>query len=229
MATNVAFTEGELKLAREAAEWRLLSLLFECPRELWKLQISALAQEVADPDLKSAVEHGCQEADEGLFHYAFGPGGPAPVREATYHLSVELGYLMSELQAFYNAFAFRPRTAEAPDHVSVEVGFVAYLKLKKLFALRCGDENAAATASESTQRFVQEHLANIAQPLSDRLQESGITYLAKAASALSRRVGPPITVTTPFPILQNDESEEHFACGPFAHPKKGPRPLGHSD
>ena len=120
----------------------------------------------SDSELESAAEDALQEASEGLFHYAFGPGGPAPVREATYHQTVELGYLMSELQAYYNAFAFEPRTAEPPDHISVEAGFIAYLKIKELYALRCEDETRAATASESAQRFLQDHLAIVAQPLS---------------------------------------------------------------
>jgi nitrate reductase assembly molybdenum cofactor insertion protein NarJ len=213
MAPQAALSEREMQLAREASEWRLLSMLFECPSEPWRSQILDLAAEVADPDLKSAVEEAQQEADEGLFHHAFGPGGPAPVREATYHLTVELGYLMSELQAYYNAFAFQPRTAEAPDHVSVEAGFIAYLKLKELYALRCKEEERAATAAESGQRFLQEHLSNMAQPLSERLQDSGIAYLSKAAVALARRVGPPSGALTPFPIVQDGEPEEEFGCG----------------
>jgi nitrate reductase assembly molybdenum cofactor insertion protein NarJ len=213
MAKNHALSEQELRLAYEVAAWRLIALLFECPGKLWKKQISALAGEVADPELKSAVEDALEQADEGLFHYAFGPGGPAPVREATYHQTVELGYLMSELQAYYNAFAFHPRTAEAPDHLSVEVGFIAYLKLKELYALRCGEQDRAATAEESAQRFLQEHLSNMAQPLCEQLQDSEITYLWKAAMALARRVGPRSSAATPFPIVQNGETEEDFGCG----------------
>lgn len=213
MTTCVVLSEREMRLAREASEWRLLSMLFECPSEQWRRQILDLAAEVADPDLKSAAQEAQQEANEGLFHHAFGPGGPAPVREATYHLTVELGYLMSELQAYYNAFAFQPRTAEAPDHVSVETGFIAYLKLKELYALRCKEEERAATAAESAQRFLQEHLSNIAQPLSERLQGSGIAYLSRAGAALARRVGPPSRTSAPFPIVQDGESEEDCTCG----------------
>ena len=213
MATNVILSQRELHLAHDAAEWRLISLLFECPSESWRAQIAAVAEEVADADLKSAVEHALLESGEGLFHYAFGPGGPAPAREATYHQTVELGYLMSELQAYYNSFAFQPRTAEAPDHVSVESGFIAYLKLKELFALARHDEQQASLAAESAQRFLQEHLAGMAQPLAERLQDSGINYLSKAAAALSRRVGPLPASTTLLPILQDDEPEKDFGCG----------------
>ena len=203
----------EHDLVKQAAEWRLLSLLFECPSPQWRNQVTALRQEIADAELRSAADDAVKEAGEGLFHHTFGPGGPAPPREATYHQTVQLGYLMSELQAYYNAFAFHPATAEPPDHVAVETEFMAYLKLKEAYALACHDEERAATASESAERFVKEHLANIAQPLADRLEGSGITYLVKAGSALLRRVGPPAVAVSPLPILQDETKEDEWGCG----------------
>jgi nitrate reductase assembly molybdenum cofactor insertion protein NarJ len=211
--TNALLNERELRLAQDAAEWRLLSLLFECPGPEWRAQVGALMQEVADQDLKSAAQAALEEAGEGLFHYAFGPGGPAPPREATYHQTVQLGYLMSELQAYYNAFAFHPVTREAPDHVSVETGFVAYLKMKEIYALASGNEEQAATAAESARRFLEEHLANIAQPFAKHLEASDIPYLARAGAALLRRAGPPPGPTSPLPILQDELQESEWACG----------------
>jgi nitrate reductase assembly molybdenum cofactor insertion protein NarJ len=213
MTTNSVLGEREVRLAQEAGEWRLLALLFECPTPDWRKQVAALMNDVSDSQLKSAAQDALKEASEGLFHYTFGPGGPAPAREATYHQTVQLGYLMSELQAYYNAFAFKPATAEPPDHISVEIGFIAYLKIKEAYALACQDEGRAATASESAQRFTQEHLANIAQPLAEHLEGSEIAYLAKAGAALLRRVGPPPSAVSPLPILQEDQSESEWTCG----------------
>lgn len=213
MTAPAVLNERELHLAKEAAEWRLISLLFECPSQQWRTQVTALMNEVADAELQSAARDALEEAGEGLFHHAFGPGGPAPAREATYHRTVQLGYLMSELQAYYNAFAFQPVTAEAPDHVSVETGFIAYLKMKEAYALACQDEERAATASESAQRFIEDHLTNLAQPLAERLEGSGIGYLATASAALFRRVGAPRVAPSPFPILQDEQQENGFACG----------------
>lgn len=213
MTTPVVLNQRELQLAKEAATWRLISMLFECPNDAWRAQLAALAAEVEDPELKSAAKDALAEAGEGLFHHTFGPGGPAPPREATYHQTVQLGYLMSELQAYYNAFAYRPQTAEPADHVSVETGFIAYLKLKQAYALACEDEERAATAAESAQRFIEEHLVNIAQPLAERLEGSSIRYLTKASAALSRRVGSPPKAPSPLPILQNDQDESEIACG----------------
>jgi nitrate reductase assembly molybdenum cofactor insertion protein NarJ len=205
--------ENELRLAREAAEWRLLSLLFECPTLEWRKQLSALIQDVADEELKSAAQDALEQASEGLFHHTFGPGGPAPPREATYHQTVQLGYLLSELQAYYHAFAFHPETNEPPDHISVETAFIAYLRVKEAYALACGKDEQAATASESAQRFILEHVANITEPFSKHLGESDIPYLVKAGAALFRRVGPLPKVASPLPILQNDHQESEWACG----------------
>ena len=213
MTTPAILSERELHLAKEAAEWRLISLLFECPDSKWREQVTALINEVADGDLQSAAHDALEEAGEGLFHHTFGPGGPAPAREATYHQTVQLGYLMSELQAYYNAFAFQPVTAEAPDHVSVEAGFIAYLKMKEAYALACKNEERAATAGESAQRFIEDHLTNLAQPLAERLEGSGISYLATASAVLLRRVGPQKVAPSLLPILQEESQEGTFACG----------------
>ncbi len=198
-------------VTKEAAEWRLLSLLFSCPEGDWRKHVKALMREVSDPGLKSAARHALKEAGEGLFHHTFGPGGPAPAREASYHHTVQLGYLMSDLEAYYNAFAFTPATAEPADHVSVETAFVAYLRLKQAYALSCGDEERAAVTAESADRFLQEHLANIAQDLATRLDESGIPYLAKAGESLMRRVGPPPRTASVLPIL--NEGQPATGCG----------------
>lgn len=215
MRKSGALSQNELRLAREAAEWRLLSLLFECPTLEWRKQVSELLQDVADEELKSAAHDALEQASEGLFHHTFGPGGPAPPREATYHQTVQLGYLMSELQAYYNAFAFHPVSNEPPDHISVETGFIAYLKLKEAYALACGSEEQAATASESAQRFSLEHLANIVEPFVNHLEASDIPYLVKAGAALLHRVGPlPKAAFPPLPILQNDDQQEsEWVCG----------------
>ena len=67
-------------LLRQAAEWRLIGLLFECPVGTWRDDIVALARDIDDPLLGSAVAHALEEASEGLYHSTFGPGGPAPAR-----------------------------------------------------------------------------------------------------------------------------------------------------
>ena len=69
-------------LLRQAAEWRLIGLLFECPAGTWR-------DDIGDLLLGSAVTHALEEASEGLCHSTFGPGGPAPPREVTYVKAVQ--------------------------------------------------------------------------------------------------------------------------------------------
>ncbi len=193
---------------REAAEWRLIGLLLECPRAGWPDQVRRLASEVSDPALREAAQAAAGEAAEGLYHSIFGPGGPAPPREVSYRDSVQLGYLMAELASYYDAFAYQPDTPEVPDHVAVEAGFIGYLRLKEAYAVASGDPERAEITSEAARRFIDEHLSVMAEPLAAALENSGVRYLALAAQALLRRTGPPRTL----PVLSSD-TESLFTCG----------------
>jgi TorA maturation chaperone TorD len=191
-------------LLQEAADWRLLALLFECPRAGWREQVAALAREIADPDLRAAARRARTEAAEGPYHSIFGPGGPAPPREVSYRDSVQLGYLLSELRASYEAFCYRPVTEEPADHVSVEAGFVSYLRLKEAYALICGDREHAAVTREAADRFVADHLSVLAAPLARALDSCGVRYLALAGQALAGRAGAGHeTPSNPLPILDS--------------------------
>ena len=205
-------------LLRQAAEWRLIGLLFECPAATWRDDIVALARDVDDPLLASAVAHALEEASEGLYHSTFGPGGPAPPREVSYVTAIQLGSLLSELATFYDAFAYKPVTREALDHVSVEAGFIGYLRLKQAYAVTRGDEEQAAVTAEAAATFTGEHLAMLAEPLAATLGASGLDYLAEAARALATRVGPPHSAVAPhrgrlLPVIQPlPDDEDEIAC-----------------
>lgn len=206
---------ADTTLLTQSAEWRLLGLLFECPDSRWRAQIGALAREVADPLLQQAARTAVEEASEGDFHSIFGPGGPAAPREASYHETVQLGYLLSEITAYYNAFCFQPDTLEAIDHVSVEAGFVSYLYLKLAFAQASSDSQAAGRTRDAAAAFLRDHLSRIGAPLAAALANSGIPYLASAGQALAARTGPP-PASTVLPILVPDPSavDSSFDCGP---------------
>jgi nitrate reductase assembly molybdenum cofactor insertion protein NarJ len=178
------------ELLREAAEWRLLSLLFECPEGAWRAQVEAVATEIEDAELRSCAELALDQADAGLYHSMFGPGGPAAPREVSHHDALEFGRLMSELRTYYDAFGYGPRTPEAPDHVSVETGFVSFLKMKEAFALDCGDSEHVGVTAEAAARFRRDHLSRVSEPLAAQLAGSGLGYLADAGQALVKRTGP---------------------------------------
>jgi nitrate reductase assembly molybdenum cofactor insertion protein NarJ len=200
-------------LLREAAAWRLLSRMFECPDETWQADIDTLARELGDSDLLEAVGLAASVATEGQYHSTFGVGGPAPPREASYHETLELGSLMSEVAVYYQVFGYRPQLAEAPDHVAVEAGFVAYLKFKEAYALARGEPEHAEAAALAAKRFIADHLAMLATPLADILASSHLDYLARASRALAARVGPrPATMRLPMLQTTSDDDESGFEC-----------------
>lgn len=203
-----------LNLIRQSAEWRLLSLLLECPSDSWRAQVSDLASTVKDPLLSDACKQALEQADEGLYHSAFGPGGPAAPREVSYSDSVQLGYLLSELEAYYEAFAYRPRTGEAADHISVETGFMAFLFLKEAYALTSGHAESASITADAGRDFQREHLSWIVEPLAARLEDSSIGYLAATGRALLERVGPSRQrMAYPGNVLPVIPAEAEFVCG----------------
>lgn len=203
--------ERQRELLRQASEWRLISLLLECPGAGWREKVAALAPEVADPDLAAAAQAALVEATEGAYHSLFGPGGPVAPREVSHRRLVEFGSLLAELEAHYRAFAYQPQTPEPADHASVEAGFVAYLRLKEAYALACGDAERAQVTAEAAERFLEDHLGPLAAPLAAALESSGLPYLEGAGRALRRRVPVP---TSSLPMLPEAET---FCCGEEEH------------
>lgn len=211
LRTSAAETTVDTLIA-EAAEWRLIELLFECPSAEWRAQITALGEEVQDPELRSAAKLAAEAGAEGTFHSLFGAGGPAPPREASYQRTLALGNLIAEVKSFYDAFGWAPVSSEPLDHVSVEAGFIGFLKLKQAFALTCGAGEEASIAEEAARDFLGQHLVWVAEPLSAALEMAGEPYLELAGKALLQRVGPRLKDV--FNIL--DEAAEDdgvFECG----------------
>lgn len=205
----------EKRLLVESAEWRLISLLFDCPNDKWFEDVKALAEQVTDKRLRRAARAAQNEASEGLFHSVFGPGGPAPGREVSYRGWVPPGYLLSELSSFYNAFSFKPVTNEVPDHVAVETGFIAYLRMKEAFAVDCCDTKSEEITAEAAKRFIKEHLSKYAEQMSKILDSSGIEYLSLAGAALLQRAGRDEDKKNQrfLPVVEINEEDTEFECG----------------
>ena len=151
-------------LLSEAAEWRMLGLMFEYPSDGWRANVAAVMDSIADPELRTMGEAALAQNTDGLHFALFGPAGTVPVREVTYQGGVQLGYLMSELSAYYEAFVYEPRVEEAPDHLAVQLGFVSFLKLKQASALSAGQPDQAVIAANAATEFLKTHLALQAEP-----------------------------------------------------------------
>jgi nitrate reductase assembly molybdenum cofactor insertion protein NarJ len=172
------------QLIRDAAEWRLISLLLERPGADWRQHLTALAGEVSDTTLQAAAN--AADENPALYDTTFGPGGPAAPREVSYRHSLMPGQMLDEIVAFYQAFAYRPTIPEPPDHIAVMTGFIAYLRLKEAF----GSGEQATITAKAARDFIENHLTAIAEPLAKSLEHSGIAHLAVASTALLRLVGP---------------------------------------
>lgn len=175
----------ERALLREAAEWRMLSLLLERPRGGWLEEVTALAAET--PEL-GAISAAARDAEEGHYLRLLGPGGQVSPREVAYRPMGDPGNVMADLQAFYQAFGFEPRTEEPPDHIAVEAGFAGYLKLKQAHAVRSGYGSAARITGNALKRFLDSHLAAFACAFAERTGAVEDSYLSQSAAAVATRV-----------------------------------------
>lgn len=198
-------------LLREAAEWRLVSLLLECPHSGWAAQVISLAQESADGHLLAAA-NASAEASPGLYHTTFGPGGPAAPREVSYHDSLLPGPILAELHGCYEAFAYRPSIPEPPDHIAVETGFISYLRVKEAYAQLRGDDEQRQVCHQTARWFLEAHLDPWAHALAGALQSSGVPYLRHTAAALLARVNVPCRPPVGLPIAPPDEDELACTC-----------------
>jgi len=188
--SRAPFDTSLTPLLQDAASWRLLGRLFECPSDAWRSDLIALAAEVSDAELAAAAAAALDESSEGLYHSVFGPGGPAPPREVSYRDSVELGSVMSSVTGYYAAFGYQPSLVESPDHVAVETGFLAFLRMKQAFALMEGDSTHVEVTVQAAEAFRVDHLAVSAERLAAILADAPATYLQTASRVLAQRVGP---------------------------------------
>ncbi len=174
----------------EAAAWRLLGLLFERPTTGWLEEVEAVAREVRDPKLRAAAAAAPAATEAG--HLAvFGPGGAVSPREVSYRGLEDPSRVIADLAAFYEAFAYRPASEEPPDHVSVEAGFLGYLRLKEAYARSRGDPEAERAASAAFERFAREHLGPFARALGQKLADAAAAEPLHrvATAALLARLG----------------------------------------
>lgn len=195
-------------LLGDSASWRVLGLLFERPRGTWKDDLVALAAEIPDAALASLARRAATEGTEAHFLAVLGPGGTVSPREAAYRRMGDPGHLLARLRHLYESFAYLARVEEPPDHVSVEAGFVAYLRLKESYAMAQGDAPSASMASDATALFLAEHLSHLAVGLRTRFDLLDDDYLSAAASHL-------YSLLEPFP---ESVVQAASAGGPDAEP-----------
>jgi nitrate reductase assembly molybdenum cofactor insertion protein NarJ len=208
-----ALTVEATQLLNEATEWRLLSLLFEYPSDVWRSQVAALMPDLVDEELHGWARSALQYAAPGLYLALFGPAGSVPIREVAYQGGVQLGYLMAELSGYYHAFGYQPASEETVDHLATEVGFVSFLKLKQAYASFHAAHDQARFARDAAGAFCREHIAVMAEPAVRALETFAPDYLIQAGRRLQERVGPAPGSGYPLGAAIAGEDTEEMSCG----------------
>lgn len=202
-------------LLQEATEWRLFGLLFEYPTQAWRANLESLLPDLHRTDLQALAQGALQQTSEGLHSALFGPGGTVPVREVAHRGGVQFGYLMAELSAYYEAFGFQLETQEAVDHFSVQLSFIAFLRMKQVAAILAGQQDHEQITSEAAESFIKEHLAVQTQPILDALQNFAPEFLVEAGRLILQRTGPSPSSSYPLSAsVAGFEDSEEMACGP---------------
>jgi nitrate reductase assembly molybdenum cofactor insertion protein NarJ len=213
MARGRRLSSDAARLLAEAAEWRLLGLLFEYPAGAWRAQLEALIPDLAG-NLRAMGEAALRRSSPGLHIALFGPGGSVPVREVSWRGGIQSGHLMSEIAAYYGAFGYRPSEEEASDHLAIQLGFVSFLRMKQALALSLGEIEHARIAAEAAERFIGDHIAVSAAGVAKALEAFAPEYLIEAGRRVLRLAG--AAPQSGYPLsagsFPEDDSEE-MTCG----------------
>jgi len=213
--TTLTLDSGIIQLLSESAEWRLLGLLFQYPDAAWRSQLTALLPSLPAPELRQMAKAALERYSEGLHSALFAPSGTVPVREVHYRGGVQCGYLMAELAAFYEAFGYHPHIQDADDHLAVQLGFLAYLKLKQAHALLAEKPENAQVTAEAAEAFLKEHVAVQAEAVLRALENFAPQFLIDAGTLVLSKAGSAPSSSYPLTGLPRDEEgdEDMDGCG----------------
>jgi nitrate reductase assembly molybdenum cofactor insertion protein NarJ len=195
---------------RDAQTWHLLGRLLERPRAGWREDVGALARD-ADADVAEAAGRAGAATEAGYLQ-SFGPSGAVSPREVAHCGMRDPGQLLADLAARYGAFGFHPASEDPIDHVAVEAGFVAYLRLKEAAAIFERDRERAAIAAEACEAFMRDHLRELAEPIARALRDGPEAHLAAAVRALARRTGSKPASRSP-KVFWLEDASESWSCG----------------
>ncbi len=160
-----------------AARLRALAIAFRPPGPPVAEALAAIAATLGDsgaePFRTLIATAGSDLAEE--HHLLFGPGGACPLAETDYADTVlgGKGGLLGDVAGFYAAFRFDPAAEfhEPPDHVTIELSFVSWLRMKEAYALLAGESAAVDVTARARHAFVEAHTAHLAEALHARLTE----------------------------------------------------------
>ena len=178
-----------------AAGWMFASLALQPPSESNVVTMRSLL-----PTLPPAIREeataivGLPLSDwEPEFFSVLGPAG-CPACESSYERAAMAarGPLIADVAAFYKAFAYQPETLrEVPDHIAVEIDFLAFMAMKIAFARYEHRDDEADLTIEAYEKFERTHLGAWARALCEKLIATGSAHYQTAAHLLESLIAPP--------------------------------------
>jgi TorA maturation chaperone TorD len=103
-----------------------------------------------------------------------GPGQPQIMPYESWHRDHQLGGPTSQVVGqWYEAMGAEPAQGELPDHLCMELAFLAYLHREESRALERGDEDAGEAWKNQANRFLHEHPLRWVPEVGDALAHQG--------------------------------------------------------
>lgn len=197
-----------------AAQWRLLAQLLSCPDAGWRGRLELLLECITDQTLLGIARHALRESAPQIWLRWFSPAGPVHLRAVAWEGGLQPGYLLSELSAYYGAFAYSPPADCAPDELGVLLDFAAWLELKAAYACASNDSSALEVTGRALESFLARFVAPTAWPVFRQLEQFGAGFFTDAARLAAERAGPepsrPPSPELPWP---DECSSGDFSCG----------------
>lgn len=127
---------------------------------------------------------------EGEYTRLFARTVASPPNESSYGDMPTFGRAreMADVASFYAAFGFEvsPRIKELPDHVGMELEFMAVLWAKEAYAQEMGWQERAAICQEARGKFLQQHLGRWFPTFSEKVRTSARLTFYPALTALAQ-------------------------------------------
>mgnify|MGYP005833800337 FL=1 len=196
-----------------AAAWRLLGQIFGYPGEGWRQQLETLAGCVRDGQMAALAQTVAREGSPELWMRLFGPDGPVRARAVVWEGGLQPGYLLAELEGYFQAFGYRAGADGPPDALPVLLDFAAWLELKLAYAIVQREEEAAGVTGEAPKTFLERFVSAVAWPVFRQLEATGPDFLAAAARTAAMLSGPEPSAQAPAADVWPDGSPlEDAAC-----------------
>ncbi|MBI5488732.1 MAG: molecular chaperone TorD family protein [Deltaproteobacteria bacterium] len=181
-------------LLARASLFRFLSVAFQRPAPGLLGELATLTNLLPDA-FRDAARRIAALADGDLepdYHRVLGAGGVCRSCETdVLPAAGGKGQVLADIAGFYRAFHYDPsrEQAESPDHMSAELGFLAWLAVKEAYALGRGADDEASVCHDAAAKFVTDHVGAWSGALAGSLAGGPSPFYRAAGELLQAAVG----------------------------------------